>query len=107
MEDSSSSSSSDSSSMRKGGRVAYCTALLMRSLLTRTAGSNPVPSSIFGGHRQGDKLVSNTRGSVKASGFDYSALRHYLQVAERSKATGCNPVYHIVGSNPTLESILS
>lgn len=43
MEDSS--SSSDSSSMRKGGRVAYCIALLMRSLLTGTACSNHVPSS--------------------------------------------------------------
>lgn len=48
MEDSSSNSSSDdscSSSTWKGGRVAYCTALLMRSLLIETAGSNPVPSS--------------------------------------------------------------
>lgn len=91
MEDSSS-SSSDSSSMRKGGRVAYCTALLMRSLLTRTACSNHVPSSNFGGHRQGGKLVSNARGSVKTSDFDYSALRHYLRMPERSKGAVCKTV---------------
>ena len=91
MDDSSCSSSSDScsSSMWKGDRVAMCS-VANREPVSPIARVRSSPLPPHGRHRQGDKLVSNTRGvaCTRDSGFDYSAFRHLLPSSQAVEGDG-------------------